>query len=156
MADDPFSVSMEGFVGDLNINVVGVFAALKYAITAFQELPKEEPKTFIFTGNGLTDFNNPKVMTLGLGKRAALFLIENAVATHGSEGIRFVDSFFLFISELVRIEQLMAILFVDSTMRMRERKMPSLSMETLMVLLMESFILTLWGVKSRALFRRLL
>lgn len=88
---DPFEIAVEDLVKDIDINVVSAFAALKYAINAFKELPKGVEKTFIYTGNGLTDKNIARMMTAGLGKRAGLFLIENAVETHRDEGIRFVE-----------------------------------------------------------------
>ncbi|KUJ22706.1 NAD(P)-binding protein [Mollisia scopiformis] len=88
-AKDPFDVSVEDFILDSNINIVSAYAALQQAIQAFKELPKGTPKTFIYTGNGLTHMNLPALMNNGMGKRAALYLIENAAQIHGDQGTRF-------------------------------------------------------------------
>lgn len=85
---DPFSISVEDFIQDINVNVVSAYAALQQAIQAFKELPKGTPKTFIYTGNGLTHMTMPVLMNNGAGKRAALHLIENAVAVNKDEESR--------------------------------------------------------------------
>lgn len=88
MATDPFSISVENFIQDNNVNVVSAFSALQQAIQAFKELPNGTPKTFIYTGNGLTHMIMPKLMTAGVGKRAALCLVEHAVEVYKDSGIR--------------------------------------------------------------------
>lgn len=88
MNPDPFSIPIEDFTRDVNINTISVFSALQQAIQGFKELPKDTPKTFICTGNCLLHIAMPVLMDLGLGKRAAGFMVENAVLAHGGSGFR--------------------------------------------------------------------
>ncbi|CZR50993.1 uncharacterized protein PAC_00868 [Phialocephala subalpina] len=89
MNPDPFSISIEDFTKDVNINTISVFSALQQAIQGFKALPKDTPKTFIYTGNCLLHVAMPVLMDGGLGKRAGGFMVENAVLVHGGSGFRF-------------------------------------------------------------------
>lgn len=88
MNKDPFSISLEDFTKNDNINTVSAFSALQQAIQGFKELPKDTPKTFIYTGNCLLHMPIPALMDNGLGKRAVGFMVENAVLVHGGSGFR--------------------------------------------------------------------
>ncbi len=88
MLADPFTVPLEGFIEDNNINVVSAYSAMQQTIQGFKELPKDTLKTFIYTGNAMLHLTVPLIMDLGLGKRATSFLIENALQVYKDEGFR--------------------------------------------------------------------
>jgi NAD(P)-dependent dehydrogenase (short-subunit alcohol dehydrogenase family) len=49
--EDTFSISLNDFIKDLNINTTSPFAAAKAAVSGFSQLPESASKTFIYTGN---------------------------------------------------------------------------------------------------------
>lgn len=87
--DDPFAVSPEAFVKDLNVNVVGAYTALSEAVKGFKKLDTKTPRAFIATGNVLPF--NPMALgvTLGTGKSALAHLINIGAITYTKSDIKF-------------------------------------------------------------------
>ena len=93
IADSMFSIPVESFGADLNINTVSAYVAAQEAVKGWYLLPKETKKTFIYTGNILntTVFPVPMMMTLGVGKSASAYWIGVADASYSALGARWVD-----------------------------------------------------------------
>lgn len=53
---NPVSALLEAFQYDLAINTVSAYAAAQETIKAFEKLPKDTKKTFIYTGNNGNTF----------------------------------------------------------------------------------------------------
>lgn len=81
-ADDPLSIPVADFTHDLAINTTSAYAAAQEAVLAFQELPDDASKTFIYTGNGLNDTPAVPYIGLGLGKTATAYAIQLAATTY--------------------------------------------------------------------------
>ncbi|EAT86522.2 hypothetical protein SNOG_05458 [Parastagonospora nodorum SN15] len=78
-AQDPFSIHLNNFVKDLNVNTTSVFVAIKEALASFAKLPASASKTFIFTGNAMnTDLIVLPLTGAGAGKAASAHLIHAA------------------------------------------------------------------------------
>ena len=81
--NDIFSTDVELLKGDAEINIWGVYTALQQATKGWASLPDDTnfPKVFILTGNILPFAPIPHLLSLGLGKAAAVHLIESATLT---------------------------------------------------------------------------
>ncbi|OAL07069.1 NAD(P)-binding protein [Phaeosphaeriaceae sp. SRC1lsM3a] len=87
---DTFSLSLEQFTRDLNINTTSPFVAAKEAVQAFAQLPASASKTFIYTGNITnTAVTFAPLMTLGAGKSATAHMIQNASTVYADRGFKF-------------------------------------------------------------------
>jgi len=86
-----FSIPIDSFTSDLNINTISAYAAAQQAVSGWETLPKETKKTFIYTGNGLNVLVLPVPMmaTLGVGKSASASWVGLADALYSSQGSRF-------------------------------------------------------------------
>ena len=84
-----FDVPTDVFVKDMEVNTTSAFIALKEALASFETLPKEAPKTFIYTGNILNEGPLAGVLTLGMGKCAAAHMVELADARYRDQNTRF-------------------------------------------------------------------
>lgn len=87
--EDPFSLTTEQYMADLQINLTGGYSCLRNAVLAFKECEKSLPKVFIATGNVVPFRPFPPAMTLGSGKAALVHLIQVANAAYGPQGFRF-------------------------------------------------------------------
>lgn len=86
---DTFSLSLEQFTRDLNINTTSPFVAAKEAVQAFAQLPASASKTFIYTGNITnTAVTFAPLMTLGAGKSATAHMIQNASTVYADRGFK--------------------------------------------------------------------
>lgn len=84
-ADDLFdTVFVEDYSKDLVTNSTSNFAAIKLAIAGFKKLPSDAPKAYIYIGNKCSDLIVSEAVTLGPGKNAALWTLENAAAGYGA------------------------------------------------------------------------
>lgn len=83
-----FSAPLPQFESDLALNVTSVFVAAQEAIAGFEELPKETPKSFIYTGNRLNIEPMPVLLSLGVGKSAGAHLMQAASMTYGAKGFK--------------------------------------------------------------------
>ena len=83
------SVSVDDFVGNLNVYLVSPYAAVQEAIARFRTFPRQTSKTFIYTGNCLNNAVMPILLHLGVGKQGAAHMIESAVERYGKEGFRY-------------------------------------------------------------------
>ncbi|KAH8725389.1 hypothetical protein GQ44DRAFT_681122 [Phaeosphaeriaceae sp. PMI808] len=92
-SNDPkstFSLSLEDFTSDLNINTTSTFAAAKEATKGFEQLPESASRTFIYTGNILNnDITIAPLMSLGVGKSATAHMIHSASKTYADRGFKF-------------------------------------------------------------------
>jgi NAD(P)-dependent dehydrogenase (short-subunit alcohol dehydrogenase family) len=87
------SVSAEAVTKDLNINVVSPYVAAQQAIAAWETLPQDDKKTFIYTGNAQNDLiiPMPAMMNLGIGKAASAYWVGLADTLYKAKGYRFVS-----------------------------------------------------------------
>ncbi|KAL1799892.1 hypothetical protein ACET3X_000234 [Alternaria dauci] len=85
------SVSAEAVTKDLNINVVSPYVAAQQALTAWETLPEDTKKTFIYTGNAQNELiiPMPMMMNLGVGKAASAYWVGLADTLYKSKGYRF-------------------------------------------------------------------
>ncbi|KAH4954096.1 hypothetical protein HBI78_230480 [Parastagonospora nodorum] len=85
------SVSTEAVTKDLNINVVSPYVAAQQAIAAWETLPQDAKKTFIYTGNVLNELivPIPMFLTLGIGKAASAYWVGLADTLYKARGYRF-------------------------------------------------------------------
>ncbi|KAJ4415142.1 hypothetical protein N0V82_007512 [Gnomoniopsis sp. IMI 355080] len=87
---DPLSsISVDGFLHETATNIAGPLFAAQEAVKGFKELPETASRTFIQTGNKLNVVPAPPVLTFGMGKRAAAYMLECASIAYKSEGFRF-------------------------------------------------------------------
>lgn len=86
---NPFSVYLDDFTRNFNINTASVFVAAQQAALGFEQLPSSASKTFIYTGNLLnTPTTIPPLMTLGVGKSATAHMIQSAAAAYADRGFK--------------------------------------------------------------------
>lgn len=85
-----FSLSAEDLVSDFNVNVLGAYVAAQQAVAEWEKLPKEEKKTFIYTGNIMNTAIIPMAaaVNLGLGKSASSYWIGLADMLYKANGYR--------------------------------------------------------------------
>lgn len=85
-----FSISAESVISDLNVNTVTPFVVAQEAVRAWETLPKETKKTFIYTGNvqNVSVLPVPLLMSLGIGKAGSAYWIGVADATSAAPGLR--------------------------------------------------------------------
>lgn len=84
------SIPTERVVSDLNINTVSAYVAAQEAVKAWQDLPSEVKKSFIYTGNILNVkvLPVPVFLNLGVGKSASAFWVGAADALYAGKGYR--------------------------------------------------------------------
>jgi NAD(P)-dependent dehydrogenase (short-subunit alcohol dehydrogenase family) len=89
-ADSILSTSAETLVSDLNVNTISPYVAAQQALSAWETLPKETKKTFIYTGNiqNVIVLSSPAMMSPGMGKSASAYLIGVADAFYSARGFR--------------------------------------------------------------------
>ncbi|KAJ5249170.1 hypothetical protein N7468_000621 [Penicillium chermesinum] len=85
------SIPAERVTIDLNINTVSAHVAAQEAVKAWETLPGDVKKTFIYTGNLLNKsiLPMPLFLNLGVGKSASAYLIGTADALYADKGYRF-------------------------------------------------------------------
>lgn len=87
--NDTFSLPLDQFTRDLNINTTSPYVAAKEAVQGFAQLPADASKTFIYTGNITNDsVTFPTLMTLGAGKSATAHIIHNAATVYADRGFK--------------------------------------------------------------------
>jgi hypothetical protein len=80
-------VSAEDFASDLAINTTSAFVAAKEAVASFDKLSAgDKGKVFLYTGNCLNTRILPGLATLGVGKSATAYLIEDASQAYAEKG----------------------------------------------------------------------
>lgn len=84
--DSPVSPSVAEFTQDLNINTIGLYAAIKESLASFDALPSSTAKAFAYTGNILNVRPSPAFTTLGVGKTASAHIIELVSGVYGDKG----------------------------------------------------------------------
>ena len=74
-AESVLSIPAEKVDADLKVNVVSAYVAAQEAVKAWETLPKETKKTFIYTGNAtnVSIVPIPMMMNLGVGKAASAY-----------------------------------------------------------------------------------
>jgi NAD(P)-dependent dehydrogenase (short-subunit alcohol dehydrogenase family) len=84
------SIPSESVAKDLTVNTVSPYTAAQQAVIAWETLPKETLKTFIFTGNiqNLIALPIPMMLNLGIGKSASAHWIEVADTLYATKGYR--------------------------------------------------------------------
>lgn len=88
--DSALSIPSERVAGDLVVNTVSPYVAAQQALAAWETLPKQTKKTFIYTGNamGTNIIPVPLMLNLGIGKSASLFWVGVADLTYSAHGVR--------------------------------------------------------------------
>lgn len=84
-----FSVSLDDFVRDTNVNTISAFAAAQQAVLGFNELPDSASKTFIYTGNCLNTMTMASLLVGGVGKSATAHIIQSAASVYADRGFKF-------------------------------------------------------------------
>jgi NAD(P)-dependent dehydrogenase (short-subunit alcohol dehydrogenase family) len=84
------SIPVEAVTKDLNINVVSPYVAAQEALAAWEALPQDTRKTFIYTGNALNEgiIPMPVMMNLGVGKAASAHWVGLADTLYQAKGYR--------------------------------------------------------------------
>jgi hypothetical protein len=84
------SVSAEAVTKDLNINVVSPYVAAQQTLAAWETLPQDTKKTFIYTGNAQNELiiPMPPMMNLGVGKAASAYWVGLADTLYKAKGYR--------------------------------------------------------------------
>src|ERR1700760_2026175 len=82
--DDPFaSLTPEQLSKELALSTVSFYAVAKL----FAALPpSEHNRVFIYTGNGSTKLSVPALVSLGVAKNSAAYIIEAAANSYGKSG----------------------------------------------------------------------
>jgi len=92
--DDPLSLSskpleVDVFNRNIAVNTTSVLVAAQQAVHGFKDLPKTDPRTFIYTGNILNTSPIPSLLDLGMGKSATAHLIMASAAAYSkNEGFK--------------------------------------------------------------------
>jgi NAD(P)-dependent dehydrogenase (short-subunit alcohol dehydrogenase family) len=89
--DSVFSIPVEKVTSDLNVNTISAYVAAQQAVSAWETLPKDTKKTFIYTGNMANESIlpvMPMMLDLGMGKSASAYWVGVADALYSSKGIR--------------------------------------------------------------------
>lgn len=93
-ANSVLSIPIDSVTNDLNINTVTPYVAAQEAVKAWETLPAETKKSFIYTGNLLNVqiLPVPLFLNLGVGKSASAYWIGAADALYAERGYRLVYS----------------------------------------------------------------
>ncbi len=105
--DDPLNLSVEALNKDLAVTTISALAAAKQAVKAFDDLPADSTKVFIYTGNFLNKTALPAVLSLGMGKSASAHLMEVAAKAYGSKGYWYGESGRVCCAMLTRLQLLL-------------------------------------------------
>lgn len=84
----PFSIDVEQYIQDLQVNLTSAYASLHAAVAGWQHLARDEPKVFIATGNVVPFQPNAVGTTLGSGKAGLAHLIETGQVGYEKEGYK--------------------------------------------------------------------
>jgi hypothetical protein len=91
--EGPLSLSPSQVENDLRVNIMSLYAAGSEAVKGFETLPQDVSKTFIFVGNKQSHgFIYPPLVSLGMGKAAAAYLIGSSAAEYSKKGFKYVFS----------------------------------------------------------------
>ena len=72
---------------------MSLYAAASEAVKGFESLPKDDSKTFIFIGNKQSHgFVFPPMISLGMGKAAAAYLIASSAAEYSKKGFKYAHN----------------------------------------------------------------
>jgi hypothetical protein len=83
-------VSVPDFTDDITGSVISGFVAARESVASFKELPGTASRTFMYTGNLLNEGKAmPGLLTLGVGKSAAAYLVSEASESYKPKGYRF-------------------------------------------------------------------
>jgi hypothetical protein len=74
---------------DLSLNTTSAYVAAQQAVKAFQGLPEQASKTFIYTGNALNTTVMPQLLGLGVSKSASAHIIQAAALAYQDRGFKF-------------------------------------------------------------------
>lgn len=89
--EGPLSLSLEQVETDLKVNITSLYAAAAEAVTGFETLPANVSKTFVFIGNKQSHgFIFPPMISLGMGKAAAAYLVGSAAVAYSKKGFKYV------------------------------------------------------------------
>lgn len=89
--EGPLSISPSQLENDLKVNIMSLYAAGSEAVKGFETLPQDMSKTFIFIGKKQNHgFIDPPLVSPGMGKAAAAYLIGSSAAEHSTKGFKYV------------------------------------------------------------------
>jgi hypothetical protein len=102
LADDPFSMSLEEFQKDNNVNIYSPFVVAKLAVKDWEALPASAARTFFYTGNVTNVRHLPKFFDMAVGKSGGEKLMWYGAEAYKSKGYKYVaaPSFTLHVPEL--------------------------------------------------------
>ena len=88
--DCVLSIPAENVASDFVVNTISPYVAAQQALKAWEMLPKETKKTFIYTGNitNVSIVPVPMMLNIGIGKSASAFWIGVADTTLSGRGFR--------------------------------------------------------------------
>jgi NAD(P)-dependent dehydrogenase (short-subunit alcohol dehydrogenase family) len=87
--NEPFdSISIEGVNEVLAVNAISPLLAAKEAVKGFKQLPSSASRTFIMTGNTLNVVAWPQVLTFGMGKSSAAYMVWCASVAYERQGFK--------------------------------------------------------------------
>jgi hypothetical protein len=90
--DGPLSLSLSEVEADLKVNITSLYAAASEAVKGFESLPEDATKTFAFVGNKQSHgFIIPSMVSLGMGKAAAAYMIGSSAAEYSKKGFKYAD-----------------------------------------------------------------
>jgi hypothetical protein len=90
--DGPLSIPLSQLENDLKVNIMSLYGAGSEAVKGFETLPEDVSKTFVFVGNKQSHgFIYPPLVSLGMGKAAAAYLIGSSAAEYSKKGFKYVD-----------------------------------------------------------------
>ena len=79
-------------MGDLEaddaVNIHSAYVAAQQAVAGWAELPASAARTFIYTGNALNVMALPKLMTNGIGKSGAAYMVMGAADAYKGRGYK--------------------------------------------------------------------
>jgi len=73
------------------VNITSLYAAASEAVKGFESLSEDATKTFAFVGNKQSHgFVLPAMVSLGMGKAAAAYMIGSSAAEYSKKGFKYV------------------------------------------------------------------
>ncbi|KAJ5118106.1 hypothetical protein N7448_004247 [Penicillium atrosanguineum] len=85
----PLSDQISEFESANNVNIVSAYIAAKLAVKSFTLLPRQSPRTFIYTGNKLPLMIVQPLLAQGVGKAGAAHLIHYLAEEYKDQGYKF-------------------------------------------------------------------
>lgn len=86
LANSPLDLTQAELEDAHAVNITSPYLAAQEAVRGFETLPKDVPRSFIYTGNGFNQIVVPAYVGLGIGKAASANWIEGASIWYKDRG----------------------------------------------------------------------